>query len=191
LDGPAAIVGYMGSGKTTVGRILARKLGWEFVDLDLAIARTEGRSIPEIFADSGEQCFRDLEHQMLLSLVESNAQNRIIACGGGIVVRAENRDLLKNIATVFLEESIDVLYERTRGTDRPLRGVGPEEFERRYRERLPLYREVADFTVHVRGRSPRLVAIEILRRLRDDPRPRARRWAERAFLLLEKVFSCV
>jgi shikimate kinase len=180
-----AIVGYMGCGKTTVGRLLARTLG---LDLARDLERVEGRSRPEIFADSGEDHFRDLEHRMLLALLESDARNRIIACGGGIVVRAENRDLLKDITTVFVEENIGVLYERTRGTDRPLRGAGPEEFERRYRERLPFYREVSDFTVLVRGRSPRRVAGEILRRLRD---PRRARWAERAYRLLEKVFSGV
>jgi 3-dehydroquinate synthase len=174
LQGPVAIVGYMGCGKTTLGRILARTLGWEFVDLDRDIEWAEGRSISEIFADSGEEYFRDLEHRVLLTLLESDARNRIISCGGGIVVRTENRLLLNNIATVFVEESIGVLYERTRGTDRPLRGAGSEEFERRYRERLPLYREVADLTVQVQGRSPRRVASEILRRLRD-PKTRVQR----------------
>ncbi len=165
LKGPVAIVGYMGCGKTTVGRLLARTFRWGFVDLDSDIERAEGRSIPEIFAYSGEERFRDIEHRMLLALVEGNARNRVIACGGGIVVRPENRNLLENVTTVFLEESIDVLYENTRGTDRPLRGAGPAEFERRYKERLPLYKEVADFTVKVRGRSPRRVAREILEKV--------------------------
>jgi shikimate kinase len=160
-----AVVGYMGCGKTTVGRLVARSLGWEFVDLDSDIERAEGHSIPEIFADSGEERFRDIEHRMLLALVEGNDHNRVIACGGGVVTRAENRALLESITTVFLEESIDVLYENTRGTDRPLRGAGPEEFERRYTERLPLYREVADFTVKVRERSPRRVASEMLEKV--------------------------
>ena len=165
MKGPVAIVGYMGCGKTSVGRLLARSLGWEFVDLDSDIERAEGHSIPEIFADSGEERFRIIEHRTLLGLVKGNDRNRIIACGGGIVVRAENRNLLENITTVFLEESLAVLYENTRGTDRPLRGAGPEEFERRYAERLPHYREVADFTVKVRGRSPRNVASEVLERV--------------------------
>ena len=70
MEGPVAIVGYMGRGKTTVGRILARTLGWELVDLDRAIAKEVGRGIPEIFAHSGEEHFRDLEQRALLSALD-------------------------------------------------------------------------------------------------------------------------
>jgi shikimate kinase len=162
LDGSVAILGYMGSGKTTVGRSLARKLGWEFVDLDRTIAKEAGRTIPEIFEYSGEECFRDLERRALLDALDG-ARERVIACGGGIVVRPENRERLKRVPTVFLREDLGVLYSRTRGTGRPLRGASREDFERRYAERLPLYEEVADLEVAVRGRPPREVAEEIAR----------------------------
>jgi shikimate kinase len=162
LDGSVAILGFMGSGKTTVGRSLARELGWEFVDLDRTIAKEAGRTIPEIFEHSGEECFRNLERRALLDALDG-ARERVIACGGGIVVRPENRERLKRVPTVFLREDLGVLYSRTRGTGRPLRGASREDFERRYAERLPLYEEVADLEVAVRGRPPREVAEEIAR----------------------------
>jgi shikimate kinase len=162
LDGPAAIVGYMGSGKTTIGRILARKLGWEFVDLDRTITRDAGRGIPEIFELFGEGHFRDLEHSALLAALDG-APRRVVACGGGIVVRPENRERLKEVATVFLREDPGVLYTRTRGGGRPLRAASREEFEQRYAQRLPFYEEVADLEVLVQRRPPEEVAEEIAR----------------------------
>ena len=153
-----AIVGYMGSGKTTVGRILARTLGWELVDLDRAIVKEAGCTIPEIFELSGEGHFRDLEHRALLAALD---RERVVTCGGGIVVRPENREALRKVPTVFLHEDLGILYGRTRGANRPLRAASREEFERRYVQRLPLYEEVADLEVAVRGRPPREVAQEI------------------------------
>lgn len=162
-----AVVGYMGSGKTTVGRALARALGREFVDLDRAVVKRAGSEIPEIFAENSEEHFRDLEHQALLNALEGGPPS-VVACGGGVVVRPENRALLREVATVFLREDTGVLYDRTRGAGRPLRAASREEFERRYDERLPLYREVADLEIEVGGRPPAAVAGEVIRCL---PRP--------------------
>ena len=159
-----AIVGYMGSGKTTVGRILARTLGWELVDLDRAITKEAGCTIPEIFERSGEGYFRDLEHRALLTALDGE---RVVTCGGGIVVRPENREVLREVPTVFLLEDLGILYGRTRSANRPLRAASQEEFERRYAERLPLYEEVADFEIAVRGRPPGEVAQEIKQWLLD------------------------
>jgi shikimate kinase len=156
----------MGSGKTTVGRILARTLGWEFVDLDRTIAKETGCGIPEIFAHSGEEQFRNLEHRALLAAL-GRGRERVVACGGGIVVRPENRDKLKESLTVFLSEDLGVLYGRTRGPRRPLRAGSRQEFERRFAARLPFYEEVADLVVSVRGRPPEELAKEIARWLAD------------------------
>jgi shikimate kinase len=161
LEGSVAIVGYMGSGKTTLGRLLARSLGREFVDLDRAISKRSGEEIPEIFAEHGEEHFRDLEHEALGDALGGETPC-IVACGGGVVVRQENRALLRDVTTVFLMEDTDVLYRRTRGPGRPLRAASREEFERRYAERLPSYREVADLEVEVDGRPPARVTEEVL-----------------------------
>jgi shikimate kinase len=161
LEGTLAIVGYMGSGKTTVGRLLARALDREFVDLDRAIVKQAGKGIPEIFAEHGEEHFRDLEHWALLDALEDRTPG-VVACGGGIVVRQDNRALLRDAATVFLKEDTAVLYQRTRGPGRPLRAASREEFEHRYSVRLPLYREVADLEIEVDGRQPARVVEEVL-----------------------------
>jgi shikimate kinase len=161
LKGSVAIVGYMGSGKTTVGRALARALRLEFVDLDRAIVKEAGKGIPEIFAEHGEERFRDLEHRALLDVIEDRTPS-VVACGGGIVVRRDNRTLLREVTTVFLREDTDVLYKRTRGPGRPLRAASREEFERRYTERLPFYQTVADVEVEVDGRQPAEVVEEVL-----------------------------
>lgn len=170
-----AIVGYMGSGKSTVGSILARKLGREFIDLDHEISCKANRIIPEIFEEFGERYFGGYEHEALTeahfrgieheALVEALAggEERIIACGGGVVVHPGNRERLKDVTTVFLEEDIGVLYKRTRGSERPLRGVDLQKFKQRYASRLLYYREVANLEVSVRGRSPNEVAEEVLR----------------------------
>ena len=155
-----AIIGYMGCGKTTVGHALASTLGWGFVDLDRTIAKAAGREISEIFQASGEEHFRSLEHRALLDALDGTRE-RVVACGGGIVLRPENREPLERVATVFLEEEIETLYGRTRGSDRPLRADTREEFERRYAARLPLYEEVAHLKVVVRDRPPTEVAKEI------------------------------
>jgi shikimate kinase len=138
-----AIVGYMGSGKTTLGRLLARATGLEFVDLDRAISK------------------RDLEREALREALDGEGPC-IVACGGGVVMTPENRALLQGVTTVFLREDIGVLYGRTRGPGRPLRAASRVEFESRYAERLPFYREVADLEVEVDGRSPSRVAEEVL-----------------------------
>ncbi len=157
-----AIVGYMGSGKTTVGRLLARRTRRDFVDLDHEVSRRAGRTIPEIFADWGEDRFRDLEHAALLSALD-RPEPAVISCGGGAVVRLDNRAALRHTPTVFLTEPINVLYTRTRGPDRPLKGNTREDFAQRYAERLPLYREVSDVEVRAEGRGAAEVAEEVER----------------------------
>ena len=157
-----AIVGYMGSGKTTVGRLLARRTGRDFVDLDAEVTRAAGRTIPEIFAERGERAFRDLERDALLSTLE-RTDPVVISCGGGVILRPENRAALGDTPTVFLDEDVDALYRRTRDPSRPLRGASREDFARRLAERLPLYREVADLTVRADGRIAAAVAGEVER----------------------------
>ena len=157
-----ALIGYMGSGKTTVGRLLARRTGRDFVDLDHEISRDAGLTIPKIFAEGGEDRFRDLEHAALLSALD-RPEPTVISCGGGAITRPENRAALSQTPTVFLSEDVGALFERTRNADRPLRGGSREEFSRRYAERLPHYREVADVEVRADGRGIAAVAEEVAR----------------------------
>jgi shikimate kinase len=166
LGGPVAIVGYMGSGKSTVGRMLARSLGWNFVDLDREISRQARRGISEIFERFGEDHFRDLEHRALRAALDGE-RRRVVACGGGIVERPENRERLAGVPTVFLREDVGVLFGRTRDARRPLRAASREGFERRYERRLPLYEEVADLEIIINGRPPQAVAKEIERWISD------------------------
>ena len=160
-----AIVGYMGSGKSTVGRIVAGELGWGFVDLDHAVAERANLSIPEIFDLLGEPRFRELERRELLDALDG-PKERVIACGGGVVIDPRNRAWLMEVSTVFLWEDADVLYRRTRGPGRPLKGANFEDFARRYAERLPYYLEVASLQIEPDGRPPRRVAEEIIQWLR-------------------------
>ena len=159
-------MGYMGSGKSTAGRAVADSLGWEFVDLDEAVAEKAGLSIPEIFDTMGEPHFRDLERRTLLDALDGPAE-RVVACGGGVVIDPRNRARLAEVPTVFLWEDADVLYHRTRGPGRPLRGTSYEDFARRYAERLPYYLEVAGLQIEPRERPPRRVADEIVTWLRS------------------------
>ena len=156
----------MGSGKSTVGSIVAEELGWEFLDLDGAVAERAGLSIPEIFEFSGEPHFRNLERLELLDALDG-PHERVIACGGGVIIDPRNRARLLEVTTVFLWEDADVLYRRTRGPTRPLRGASFEDFARRYAERLPYYLEVAALQIEPDNRPPRRVADEVLEWLRS------------------------
>jgi shikimate kinase len=156
----------MGSGKSTVGRIVAEDLSWDFVDLDAAVAEHAGLSIPEIFESSGEPHFRNLERLALLDALDGFSE-RVVACGGGVVINSRNRTRLLEVPTVFLWEDADVLYRRTRGPGRPLRGASFEDFARRYAERLPYYLEVAALQLEPDNRPPRRIADEIIEWLRS------------------------
>lgn len=131
------------------------------MDLDREIERRERRTIPEIFEESGEKRFRKLENEALVDALEFGG-GRIVACGGGTVTHSGSRERLKEVPTVFLQEDIGVLYERTRGSRRPLRADSRAAFETRYFDRIDLYREVADLTISMRNRPKNQVVEEII-----------------------------
>lgn len=117
------VIGFMGVGKTAVGKVLAKRLGKKFVELDSVIERKAGKSIPEIFQQDGEVTFRELEIEVTKRLVLSGAKDLVIACGGGIVLNKINIDRLKNEAIiVYLTASPRVLLRRISGSGegRPL-----------------------------------------------------------------------
>lgn len=166
----AVLVGFMGSGKSVVGRELARRLGAGFVDVDERIESAAGMAVSEIFSGCGEAAFRELERSAILDVVAVAGQ--VIAAGGGAFVDAGNRERLKAYGPVFyLETSPETVLERLAGDRaRPLLS-GPEgERERTVREligkREGSYR-TADFTVRTDGRTVGDVAERILALLRS------------------------
>ncbi|MCG8333508.1 MAG: shikimate kinase [Proteobacteria bacterium] len=114
------LIGFMGTGKTTIGRKLAVRLGYRFIDTDQYIEREQQCRIPEIFASRGEKCFRDLETSLLKRL--SKVDNTVVATGGGILVTPGNKELIRQIGkTIHLKAHLDDIYERVmRNTKRPL-----------------------------------------------------------------------
>ncbi len=138
------LVGFMGAGKSSVGRALARQLGWKFEDLDERIVAHEQRPIEQIFRDSGEAEFRRAEHLALRAVLsEADAEGRIVALGGGAFVQAENAALLAQASamTVFLDAAAEVLFRRCleeQQVERPLR-KSEEEFRKLYLARRPHY----------------------------------------------------
>lgn len=144
------IIGLMGSGKSTVGRLVAQMLGFHFADTDHMIIEEAGCSIPEIFAREGESGFRLRESAALRSLL--GRRHCVIATGGGIVTQERNRYLLRHLGFItWLEADPKLLARRTAGNnDRPLlRGEEPplQKLERLLAERKPLYKELADLRI--------------------------------------------
>lgn len=143
------LVGLMGSGKTTVGRILAKRLGLAFMDTDREVEERTGVSIPTIFEIEGEEGFRRRESQVVEDCTRMS--NAIVATGGGVVLRPENREnLTKSGFVVYLNVPPHILWERTRADkNRPLLKVDDPlgKLQQLFAQRDPLYREVADLVV--------------------------------------------
>ena len=157
------LTGFMGAGKTTVGYYLAKMTGCPFYDLDRLIVDKEQRSVAEIFETDGEEYFRNCETIVLSGLNEE--KNAVYATGGGIVLREENRALMRSRGwIIYLHTSWDTLCERLKGSvNRPLvdPAKGWYDLEHLWRRRMPLYRD-ADLTVVTDGITPRQVAEKIV-----------------------------
>jgi shikimate kinase len=163
LPARVALIGFMGAGKSTVGRLLASRLGYAFLDLDAWIERLQGQSVRQIFEAEGEEAFRELESTALREL--SVRRRVVIAAGGGAPVREANRFFFLEAATFYLEISFEEFLRRTSGSpDRPLRGRPLEELAALFESRLPVYRELG-IAVRTEGRTPRETVEEILERI--------------------------
>lgn len=144
------LVGMPGSGKSSVGPELARRLGISFVELDAEIERAQGKPVPEIFAQEGEARFRELEAAALVEAARRDPA--VVSCGGGVVLEPANRVTLRATGeVVFLAVPLETLRARVRpAADRPLiREAG--DLERLFQEREPLYREFAAHVVDGSG----------------------------------------
>lgn len=153
----------MGCGKSTVGSLLAKKLGREFIDLDSYIEKSEGMSIPQIFERKGEACFRKLETEALKKLGGSNG---VIATGGGTLLSPENAELARTLGTViFIDLEFRICYYRIKNDkNRPIAyNSTRSQLLARYEQRKPLYQKAASFSVSGSG-SPMRIVDEILKR---------------------------
>jgi shikimate kinase len=165
---PLILIGHRATGKSTVGRLLAARLGWPFADVDEHIESAFGGSIADIFATEGEQGFRNRESTALKELCGCN--RCVIATGGGAILRAENRSLLRSAGFVaWLTARPETLWARlqldpTTAARRPnlTSGGGQEEVQTLLAAREPLYRETADFVANANVPSPEDIASAIL-----------------------------
>jgi shikimate kinase len=165
------LTGYRGTGKSSVGRILADRLARTLVDLDDRIESAAGMTIREIFNEGGESSFRDWETKCL-ELVVAEA-NEVVALGGGAILRDRNRELISHSGVcVWLDADADTLAQRIFGDEstaqrRPsLTELSPvEEIRQLLRQREPLYRQASQYRVDTGGKSPEEIADEIIRLL--------------------------
>ena len=164
------LVGFMGAGKTSVGRSLGQRLGWTFEDLDDRIEAREKRSVEQIFRESGEAKFRRAEHAALRELLaEGGATPRVVALGGGAFVQAHNADLIQEARAmvVFLSAPVEELFRRCEqeSRKRPLQ-QDRESFRQLYEARLPHYAAAA-VRIETGGKDVEAVAEEIARGLEN------------------------
>ena len=147
------LIGFMGTGKTTIGKRVASSLGFQFVDTDQLIVEKAGKPVTQIFEDEGEEAFRALETEVLRECSEDSG--KVISTGGGIVTRPENRELLEKAGfVIWLQASPETIYERVRrNRSRPLlQTADPEGTIRELlADRAPLYKESKDFSVTTDG----------------------------------------
>lgn len=168
LDRPLILTGFMGSGKSSVGKVLARRLDCPFVDLDAEIVAAAGCSINEIFARAGEAAFRELESRCLTEVLRRGGA--VIATGGGVVIAAGNRALMRSAGVVVnLGVSLAQVLDRLKGnSDRPLL-AGDDAANRAkllMEERQQFYLD-SDIRIDTDGKSVEDVAAEILRYVKD------------------------
>jgi shikimate kinase len=178
----AVLIGMPGSGKSTIGRRLAKSLGVSLLDTDSVIEQTAGRTIPEIFTNDGEKGFRQIEEQVIRDTLVSH--DGVLSLGGGAITSPGVREALTGHTVVYLEISLAEGVRRTGGTTvRPLLAGGDraEKFKTLMTQRVPLYRRAATIRVNTNRRNPGAVVRYIVSQLEnpgvDDnpPKPRRRR----------------
>ena len=163
------LVGPMGSGKSSLGKKLAKSLDKEFMDTDKEIEKKERKTISEIFENSGEKYFREKEREFLINI--PNSLNMVIATGGGIVINQENRKKLKENKVIFLNASVERQRKRTSRSDkRPLlKNVDRlKKLKELYDQRLELYKEVSNFEINVDKYKSKDILLKIIEELNEN-----------------------
>jgi shikimate kinase len=160
------LMGFMGAGKTTIGKKLSKALNWEFIDTDAYIEEEQGRKISDIFAEDGECVFRDMETDLLRRL-QNSKDKFVLSIGGGMPVREENRELLRKIGmVVYLKTSRDEIIRRvSAGKNRPLLQGGnlEEKVTNLMNAREQIYVDTAHVEVVTDGKVPKKIVNEILK----------------------------
>lgn len=170
--GHVFLIGFMGAGKSTIGRLLAEHLSLPFIDLDMLIEHHSGSSVVQIFAEQGEDAFRAIESDTLASL--SDYPPTVVAPGGGVVLLPQNRRLLKTLGkVVYLKVTAGEALARIGQVEgRPLlSNGGPATAATLLEAREGLYRAVADHTVDTQGRLPEEIADEVAAALAEQRSP--------------------
>ena len=154
----------MGSGKTTIGKLLAERLSFLFLDTDELIEKRLNMKITEIFDKKGERFFREMEHEILKEI--KDMKNVVVATGGGMVEKEENRKLMKETGTVLylhlpIKEFMDKIPQLK--NTRPLLQQRPwEEIEKLYEKREVIYKKLADYSINVSGKRPEEIVEEFV-----------------------------
>lgn len=167
---PIFLIGYRGTGKSTVARLVAQRLGRESIDADKEIERRSGKTIAAMFADDGEPAFRDVEAAVVNDLARTRL---VVSTGGGAVLREANRATMQDAGPiVWLTANVDTIAARIAGDAATARlrpnltaSGGRAEIEAVLAERTPIYQACATFVVDTEGKTPAAVADEILARL--------------------------
>ena len=162
------LIGFMGSGKSTVASCLAKNYGMEMIDMDQLIVEREEMSIPDIFTQKGELYFRDVETNLLIQI--QGEHNKVVSCGGGAVLRDENVQAMKKSGqVVLLNAQPETILERVKDDDnRPLlRGnKNVEAIRDMMKTRCPKYEGAADFVVDTDGKSTDIICKEIIEKIK-------------------------
>lgn len=167
-----ALIGFMGTGKTTIGRLLVKKLGgeYEFIEMDQLIEQMAEKTIPEIFSQQGEETFRELEIKVCQKV--STLKKVVISCGGGAVLNKKNiKNLKKNSTIILLESTIETIIERILKKGIQSRPVidkedPKKEIKKLFYLRTPLYRLVTDVIIDTEKKDKSVIVDEIIKKLK-------------------------
>lgn len=162
------LIGFMGAGKSTIAKELQSMLDMHLVEMDERIVKEQGMSINDIFANYGEEHFRDIESQLVLAI--GTEGNTIVSCGGGVVLRPQNiENMKKSGRIIFLDATPETIYERVKdSTDRPILNghMNVEYIEELMEKRRGFYKAAADICVDVDGKTVSQVCDEIVKKVK-------------------------